>query len=102
MARATCIDDKNRPPEIPLSKWVKEGEQYNIIRVCRGERYGGQFVCQLMEIDLDESCAPYEFFMLKRFAIPIEDLQLLIDIIENGEDITELLTEINHLEPIEL
>lgn len=101
MARAFCIDDKNRPPEIPIDKWVKEGEQYNIIRVCRGAKYGMQFVCQLMEIDLDETCIPYEFFLLKRFAIPIEDLELLKDIIENSNDISMLLDEVNEMELLE-
>jgi hypothetical protein len=37
---------------------------------------------QLEEIDLDESCMPYEFFLANRFAFTQEELEKLIAFIE--------------------
>jgi len=31
MCTAICISDKNRPKEIPQNKWLKEGQEYEII-----------------------------------------------------------------------
>jgi len=64
--KATCVDDKNRPNEIPINKWVKEGEKYTVIgaEICPG----GILAFTLEEIDLSD-CFPYRHFAARRFAI---------------------------------
>ncbi len=93
-----CINDKNRPDEIPAEKWVEEGEIYTIlfaIVVLPQRRLG----LQLVEIDLDESCAPYEYFLAERFAFQIEDLARLEEFIKDcGQanlSVHELMKETN-------
>jgi len=96
MCKAICINDKNRPKEIPQNKWLKEGQEYEIIytTLCKPQNEVG---VHLAEIDLDESCAPYEFFLLNRFAFTEENLKLLQELIKNCNDtnfsITELLEQ---------
>ena len=65
-----CINDKDRPNEIPLSKWVKKGKTYTVIRFAKMAIQGGYGV-QLQEIDLSD-CRPYDFFGAHRFA-PLHD-----------------------------
>jgi len=43
---------------------------------------------QLEEIDLDESCMPYEFFLANRFAFTKDELEKLIALIEECNDIS--------------
>lgn len=81
MIKCICIDDKNRPSKVPPSKWVKEGQEYNVIftLVVLPQK---TLAVQLDEIDLDESCAPYSFFLANRFGFTEENLQKLIAFIE--------------------
>lgn len=81
MIKCICINDKNRPSKIPQKKWIKEGEEYTIIftLIVLPQK---TLAVQLDEIDLDESCMPYEFFLANRFAFTEEDLYKLIAFIE--------------------
>lgn len=76
MIRCACINARNRPNEIPKDKWVKKGEMYTIVFaiVVLPQRELG---LQLEEIDLDESCAPYEYFLANRFAFLKDDIYKL-------------------------
>lgn len=79
--KAICIDDTNKPPQIPDHKWVKSGQEYTIIKVTVHPNQNDIQGCELSEISLDESCAPYEYFKISRFAIQKEDLTKLISLI---------------------
>jgi hypothetical protein len=96
MCTAICINDKNRPKEIPQNKWLKKGQEYTIIftTLCKPQNEIG---VHLAEIELDESCSPYEYFMLNRFIFSEENLLLLQELIKNCNDtdfsIEELLEQ---------
>ena len=81
MVKCICINDKNRPSKIPKSKWLKEGQEYTIIftLIVLPQK---TLAVQLEEIDLDESCMPYEFFLANRFAFTQGELEKLIAFIE--------------------
>jgi hypothetical protein len=49
---------------------------------------------QLEEIDLDESCSPYEYFLAERFMFDINDIQKFIDFIEECTDINMSIREL--------
>ena len=82
MCTAICISDKNRPKEIPQNKWLKERQDYEIIytTLCKPQNEVG---VHLAEIELDESCAPYEYFLISRFQFDLENLKLLQELIKN-------------------
>lgn len=82
MIPCICINDKNKPKEIPSNKWIKEGNEYHIIYtcVCLPQR---QIGCYISEIDLDETCHPYTYFLLNRFAFTEEALKQLLELIKN-------------------
>ncbi|WP_026998283.1 hypothetical protein [Eisenibacter elegans] len=91
-----CINDQGRPNEIPVSRWVKKGETYHIVQIDKLNAQGGIMGCKLAEINNDD-LAPYQYFRLDRFAVPITE-EMLEEALEEI-DISEL-TEV--LEPKEV
>jgi hypothetical protein len=65
--KVICIEDRNRPNEIPTSKWVKKGNEYTIIDLIKCNVQGGLICAVLEEIDMT-GCEPYEGFNIERFA----------------------------------
>lgn len=93
MIKCICINDKNRPGKVPESKWVKEGEEYTVIFTLMVLPQKTLAV-QLDEIDLDESCAPYTFFLANRFAFSKEDIGKLVDFIEECTQVNISIKEL--------
>lgn len=93
--QCVCINDKDRPDAIPLKKWVKKGQKYTVIFaiVVLPQRKLG---LQLEEIDLDETCAPYEYFLAHRFAFAKEDFDKLPGFIEQCGQTNLSIQEIMH------
>ena len=85
MVECICINDSNRPKEIPANKWVKKGEPYTVIFTVTVLPQK-QLAFHLAEIELDESCHPYEYFLAHRFAFTQENLQKLIELIKDCND----------------
>lgn len=93
MIKCICINDKNRPGKVPESKWVKEGKEYTVIFTLMVLPQKTLAV-QLDEIDLDESCAPYTFFLANRFAFSKEDIGKLVDFIEECTQVNISIKEL--------
>jgi hypothetical protein len=101
MIKCICINDKEKPSKVPAHKWLKEGEEYTVIftLVVLPQK---TLAVQINEIDLDESCKPYSFFLANRFAFRSEDLERLIEFIKEctqvNMSIKELLKETKSIE----
>lgn len=67
-----CINDANKPAEIPANKWVKKNEIYTLVGV-QNLLSSNSFGFVLDEIDLDETCFPYHYFNPDRF-VPIDTI----------------------------
>ena len=98
MIKATCIDSEGKPKEIPQSKWLEKDKEYHIIKITIHKNQNNIQGCELAEISLDESCLPYEYFKLDRFAISKDDLEALIELMKlsselNDVEIGELIKE---------
>ena len=98
MLPCVCIDDKNRPETIPISKWIKEGEKYTITYTCKILPQGILAV-SLYEKPLGPTYAPFEYFAARRFAVNVKDVEKLIELIalyneEGNVSVDELLKEL--------
>jgi hypothetical protein len=96
MCRLLCIDDTNRPKEIPKDKWVVKDAEYTAIWITIHPTQGNIQGVLLEELTLDESCLPYETFKLNRFAIHKDDLEKFLELAQdcsefNKEEIEEML-----------
>ena len=87
--RCFCIDDANRPKEIPASKWVKKGEKYHIVHVFKHLSQKGIQGVELAEIDISD-CEPYNCFRLTRFAILLEDLEKLMQLMKDCTELSDI------------
>ena len=90
MIKALCKDDSGKPENIPLSKWVKKDSFYNIVKVTIHPLQGNIQGCELAEITLDESCSPYEYFRLSRFAFREVDIPALVSLIKNSSELNDV------------
>lgn len=72
MFKVICINDAERPNEIPASKWIKKGEIYTVLEVAKMRVQGGILGFKLYERNIDD-CFPYQYFTATRFAVPTQD-----------------------------
>jgi len=99
MIETICINDKNKPKEIPSNKWLKEGQTYNVIYTVTVLPQK-ELAFHLAEIDLDESCDPYSYFLASRFAFTQENLLKLMELIKDCSETAFSMEEL--LEQTEL
>lgn len=86
MVKSFCIDDKNMPADYPdKSKWVKEGNSYKVIRV-QFLIKSNALAFQLNEIDMENESPYFGWFRSTRFAIPIEELEKLKELIKASKE----------------
>jgi len=93
MIKCVCIDNDNRPSKVPEDKWLEKGKEYTLsftMTVYPQKK----LAFQLQEIDLDETCSPYEWFLANRFAFREEDLEKLIEFIKECNKITFSINEL--------
>ena len=101
MILCTCIDDTKKPKPIPKHKWLVKDREYHVIYTVTVLPQK-QLAFHLAEIELDESCAPYEYFLANRFAFTQENLHLLMELIKDCSETDfsmEELLEQTILEP---
>jgi len=66
-----CIDDANRPAEIPQDKWIVKDDIYTVEKVVR--TLDGNIGFVLKEKVLTEDNFPFRCFDHKRFAVATEE-----------------------------
>lgn len=88
-----CIDDSNKPNDIPLKSWVKKGEIYHVTHIYNKVVQGISAV-ELKEFDLTKY-GPYDSFSLGRFAFKESDLPKL-------KELTKRCSELNSLKDLNL
>lgn len=73
-----CINDQNRPNEIPTSRWISLGESYTIRKLVLMKQQHGIAGIKLNEINNDD-LFPYTYFRLDRFAISSDQIKELVE-----------------------
>lgn len=92
MIRALCVDDTNRPTEIPVEKWVKANELYTITSITKHVNQDGILGVKLKEISIDD-LSPYNAFKASRFGISVKDIQAFIDLAKDCAELSDLNIE---------
>lgn len=77
--RVLCINDANKPNNIPESEWIKQGTVYTVISVAPMGLQAGKLGYKLQEIELTEASFPYEYYDASRFAIIIESEEEVLE-----------------------
>lgn len=67
--KVVCINDRNRPKQIPPEKWIVKGETYTVVSTSMMNLQRSKIGLKLAEIELGQSCFPYEYFDADRFAM---------------------------------
>jgi hypothetical protein len=93
MIKCLCIDDDNRPSKIPVEKWLEKGKEYTL-QFSMTVHPQKKLAFQLQEIDLDDSCSPYTWFLASRFNFKKEDLPKLIEFIKECNKINFSVNEL--------
>lgn len=93
MIKCVCIDNENRPSKVPETKWLEKGKEYTLAFTMTVYPQK-KLAFQLQEIELDESCSPYTWFLANRFAFREEDLEKLIEFIKECNKITFSINEL--------
>lgn len=70
--KVVCINDSNRPKQVPAEKWVVKGQIYTVVSTTSMNIQRNKIGLKLAEIDLGQSCFPYEYFDADRFAMATE------------------------------
>lgn len=84
----TCINDANRPKEIPVNRWVVKDQKYTVLKIII--TMDGKKGYILKEITLGEDTFPYDSFNPLRFAV----IESNADEIEAEESVNELMKEL--------
>jgi len=101
MINCKCINDSNRPEDFSINKWVKKDNEYHITHVYYHVEQGISGV-ELAEVDLKD-CEPYISFKMDRFAIAMEDLEKLLELIKDCNNLSDVDIDVNKLiEELEL
>jgi len=93
MIACICIDDSRKPRMIPKNKWLVKDQEYHVIFTVTVLPQK-QLAFHLAEIELDENCKPYEYFLASRFAFTQENLLLLMELIKDCSEITFNMDEL--------
>lgn len=93
MIKCICINNNDRPSRIPVDKWLEQDKEYTLAFTMTVNPQK-KLAFQVQEIDLDESCSPYSWFLADRFAFRQEDLEDLIEFIKECNKITFSVNEL--------
>lgn len=93
MIKCLCVNDSNKPNQIPQDKWIEKGKEYTIL-FSMTVLPQKQLAFQLYEIDLDDSCSPYTWFLANRFSFREQDLEALIAFIQECNRINFTMNEL--------
>jgi hypothetical protein len=75
--KVIAINVKDKPNEIPTSRWLVKDREYTIIKIMIMKMQGGIAGVKLAEINNDD-LFPWSYFRLDRFAITKEEIEKLI------------------------
>jgi hypothetical protein len=74
--KAICIDDLNKPEQIPQEEWIEAGIVYTVKKLVPLGFKKGKYGILLEEIELTSKSMPYESYDAERFIIFPFDIEI--------------------------
>jgi hypothetical protein len=68
--KVICIDDDNKPKNVPIEEWILEGDIYTVTKIVKMGLQKDIYGFLLKEIQLSSKSFPYELYDSSRF-LPI-------------------------------
>lgn len=90
--KCICINDTDKPADIPDEKWVQVGKEYTIIYVAF-LKPKMQMAFQVYEIDLDGT--PYDYIAAERFIYKFDSYHELVELVDFSANFQNLIASIN-------
>lgn len=87
--KCICLDDSNRPNDIPESKWIKQGEVYHITHIFNMVAQRNVLGCEIAETDIS-MYAPYNCFRITRFGFEEQDIENLYGLMMHCSELNEI------------
>lgn len=87
--KCICLDDKNRPVEIPVEKWPVKNQTYHITWIYNMINQPGIKGVELSEFDIS-NCLPYNAYRLSRFGISLDDLDKFIQLMKDTNEVNNI------------
>ena len=85
-----CINDSNKPAEIPIENWCSKGDLYHVSEISVMARQSNVLGYKLVEISLPKDCK-YQKYLATRFAPATEeDLQFFEELAEMLKECVEI------------
>lgn len=93
MVEAVCLNDKNKPAEIPNSHWIVKDKKYTVIMIYKMVEQSNILGAVLKEIDLESLNIGYSCFRLDRFGFRPEDAKALFELMKSSAELNDLNLE---------
>lgn len=93
--KVVCINNKNKPAEIPQGSWLEQDETYTVVGAANMARQGNIIGFKLAEVEIPQGL-PYEYYSSHRFR-PYTD-----DDAKAEKAVEELLIHVEELELLEI
>ncbi len=102
MIECICLDDNNKPNEIPNNLWIKKDVIYHITHIFFHDFQSLQG-CELNELQLTEECYPYESYKLSRFGFTMENFMKLVQMMKDCSELNSIqIDELLKTEKLEI
>lgn len=72
--KVLCINHANKPAKISEENWIKEGKVYTVIEIKKMGLQKGQLGYKLAEVNIPQTCFPYEYYSSSRFGFLVEQV----------------------------
>lgn len=91
--KAICIDNKNKPVEVPMTHWINEGTTYTINRIFNmvHPEHGDEPILgvTLKEVQIEKLNLEHKAYKLNRFGFTKEEFDKLLEYFKTVKEMEE-------------
>ena len=93
MINAICINAGSKPALIPMTHWLKVGQEYKVIMIYNMVKQEGILGVVLQGMDLEKLDCGYSSYKIDRFGFRPEDMEDLVRLAKNCAELNDFNVE---------